>query len=120
MRLVRWGRPEIVLRRFPSILNSLDCPTLVIHGSRDVLPESFAFRAAELITHSRVVTLDSGHFIPIERAAQVSLNLAAYFRSRGVEVGEDRTLHHAARRDYLTNSTGPRVSLIPFPAAQQS
>ena len=41
---------------------------------------------------------DSGHFIPLERAAEVSLNLMTYFRSRGVQVAEDRTPpHHAAR-----------------------
>jgi pimeloyl-ACP methyl ester carboxylesterase len=121
MRLVRWGRPEVVLRQFPSILNSLDCPTLVIHGSRDVLPESFAYRAAELIAHSRMITLDSGHFIPLEQTDQVSLNLVAYFRSRGVEVEKDSTpRHHVARRADQTNSTGPRVSLVPFPAAQES
>ena len=121
MRLVRWGRPEIVLRHFPSILSSLDCPTLVIHGSRDVLPESFAFRAVELIAHSRMVALDSGHFIPLEQAGEVSKNLAAYFRSPGVEVAADRTpRHQAARAADHSTCTGPRVSLVPFPAAQQS
>ena len=119
MRLVRWGRPEVVLRHFPAILKSLDCPTLVIHGSRDVLPESFAYRAAELISHSRMITLDSGHFIPLERAVQVSLSLVAYFRSRGIEVAEDHTpRHHAATKADQTNSTGPRVSLVAFPATQ--
>lgn len=121
MRLVRWGRPEVVLQHLPSILKSLDCPTLVIHGSRDVLPESFSCRAADLIAHSRMITLDSGHFIPLEQAAQVSLNLMTYFRSHGVEVGENRTpRHHATRMAEQANDTGPRVSLVPFPAAQQS
>jgi pimeloyl-ACP methyl ester carboxylesterase len=106
MRLVRWGRPEFVLRNFPAILKSLDCPTLIIHGSRDVLPESFAYRAADLIAHSQMITLNSGHFIPLERASQVSQDLAALFRSRGVEVEEDRTpRHHAARR--ATEPTAP-------------
>jgi pimeloyl-ACP methyl ester carboxylesterase len=119
MRIVRWGRPEVVLAHFPSILSSLDCPTLVIHGTRDVLPESFAFRAAELIAHSRMITLDSGHFIPIEWAAEVSNNLVAYFRSRCVEVAEDRTpRHHAARVADQAKSLGPQVSLVPAPAAQ--
>jgi pimeloyl-ACP methyl ester carboxylesterase len=119
MRLVRWGRPEIVLRHFPSILNSLDSPTLIIHGSRDVLPESFAYRAVELISHSRMITLDSGHFIPLERADQVSTNLAAYFRSRGVEVAEDRTpRHHAARVPNRASNIGAQVALVPSPAAQ--
>jgi len=116
---VRWGRPEVVLQQFPSLLDSLHCPTLVMHGSRDVLPESFAYRAAELIPHSRMITFDSGHFIPIERAADVALNLAAYFRSRGVEVADDRApRHRPARMADQANSTGPKVSLVPVPAAQ--
>jgi len=121
MRLVRWGRPEVVLQHLPSILKSLDCPTLVIHGSRDVLPESFACRAAGLIARSRILTLDSGHFIPLERAAQVSLNLMTYFRSRGVQVAEDQTpRHHAARTAEPMSNTGQRVSLVPLPATQSS
>jgi pimeloyl-ACP methyl ester carboxylesterase len=121
MRLVRWGRPEIVLQHFPAILKSLGCPTLIVHGSRDVLPKSFAYRAAGLIANSQMITLDSGHFIPLDRAAQVSLNLVAYFRSRGVEIEDDRTpRRHAAGWAELANSTGPRVSLVPFPAPQQS
>lgn len=121
MRLVRWGRPEVVFQHLPSVLKSLDCPTLVIHGSRDVLPESFAYRAAELIARSRILTLDSGHFIPLERAAQVSQNLMTYFRSRGVQVAEDQTpRHHAARMAEPMNNTGQRVSLVPLPATQSS
>jgi pimeloyl-ACP methyl ester carboxylesterase len=119
MRLVRWGRPEVVLRDFPSILNSLDCPTLVIHGTRDVLPESFAFRAVELIAHSRMIALDSGHFIPLEQADEVSKNLVAYFKSLGVAVAADRTpRNHVARVADQASGIGPQVSLVPFPAAQ--
>jgi pimeloyl-ACP methyl ester carboxylesterase len=119
LRLVRWGRPEVVFQHVPAILKSLDCPTLIIHGSRDVLPQSFAHRAADLIAHSQVITLDSGHFIPLEQATQVSLNLSAYFRSRGVEVEQDRNhLHDVARRAEAGHATsaGPQVSLVPFPA----
>ena len=42
IKLVRWGKPETVFQEFPAILRRLDCPKLVIHGSRDILPESFA------------------------------------------------------------------------------
>lgn len=117
MRLVRWGRPEVVLQHSASILEALDCPTLVIHGSRDVLPESFADRAAGLIRDSHRITIDSGHFIPLERAAEVSVNLMAFFRSRGVELADDWTSRkHAARRAGKANSDGPRGRLVPFPA----
>jgi pimeloyl-ACP methyl ester carboxylesterase len=67
MRLVRWGRPQVVLEEFPSILPKLHCPTLVIHGSRDVLPESFARRAADLIADAQLIELSSGVGIEIRR-----------------------------------------------------
>lgn len=85
MRLVRWGRPEVFLQDFPSLIGSLAGPALVIHGTRDVLPISFARRAAEMIRNSELIEMDSGHFIPIERTAEVSRNLLVYFRSRGAE-----------------------------------
>ena len=72
MRLVRWGKPGVVFQEFPAILRNLQCPALIIHGSRDVLPESFARRAAGLIANSQLIALDSGHFIPIERTAQTA------------------------------------------------
>ena len=114
MRLVRWGRPAIVFEEIPSILKGLDCPTLLIHGSRDILPESFASRAADLIANSQLIEIDSGHFIPIERAAEVSQNLMAYFRSRGAETGMNSENSRGTRlRERATGS-----SLVSSPAVQ--
>ncbi|WP_109487065.1 alpha/beta fold hydrolase [Occallatibacter savannae] len=113
MRLVRWGEPESVFKEFPSILREIDCPTLVVHGSRDILPESFAARGAELIPNSHLIELDSGHFIPIECAVEVAENLAAYFRSRGMETGVRRGTSH--RRKTATPTARPE--LVPVPAA---
>jgi pimeloyl-ACP methyl ester carboxylesterase len=79
MRLVRWGRPEDLLGEIPARLAALPMPTLLFHGMRDVLPSSFAERAALLIPHSRVVTLDTGHFIPIERPKDVAAYLRGFF-----------------------------------------
>ena len=114
MKLVRWGKPETVFQEFPAILRKLDCPTLVIHGSRDILPESFADRASTLITNSQLLEINSGHFIPIERADEVSGNLASYFRSRGVETptgsSPPRVAHSSGR------SIGS--SLVPSPAVR--
>ncbi|KAA6460347.1 alpha/beta hydrolase [Acidobacteria bacterium AB60] len=110
MRLVRWGRPETVFRRFPSMLRTLDCPTLVIHGRRDILPESFATRAAELIANSRLIEVESGHFIPIDQALEVSRNLLAYFKSHGAEVAKNSGSRDRAR------GQAPRAELVPLPA----
>lgn len=112
MRLVRWGRPEVMFQNVPSILRKLDCPALIIHGTRDILPESFAGRAAELIANTQLIQLDSGHFIPIERAAEVSQNLLLYFRSHGVETATSSGPSYRGR-------VGGRVSqpeLVPIPA----
>jgi pimeloyl-ACP methyl ester carboxylesterase len=121
LRLVRWGKPAVVFQEFPAILKNLECPALVIHGSRDVLPESFARRAAGLITNSQLIALDSGHFIPIERAAQVSRHLLAFFGSRGAENVQDLPYLHNAEEP--TRQTGfgdgrPQVNLVPEPVVQ--
>ena len=117
MRLVRWGKPEIVLEEFPAILKELACPTLVVHGSRDVLPESFARRAAALIANSQLIALDSGHFIPLERGAQVSRHLATFFRSRRADDIADLPL--VPRGKEIPNlGTRPEVALVPHPVAQ--
>jgi len=80
MRLVRWGKPEQMLGEIPAKLPSLRMPTLLFHGIRDVLPASFAERAAKLIPNASLVMLDAGHFIPLERPNQVADDLRAFFR----------------------------------------
>jgi pimeloyl-ACP methyl ester carboxylesterase len=82
MRLVRWGRPEEMLGEIPARLATLKSPTLIIHGSRDVLPATFPKRAASLISNSSIVTLDAGHFIPLERPDQVAASLRAFFAEK--------------------------------------
>lgn len=79
MRLVRWGRPEDMLGNIPAILAELTMPTLLFHGTRDVLPAAFAGRAAQLIPNARLITLDAGHFIPLERPADVANGLRTFF-----------------------------------------
>jgi pimeloyl-ACP methyl ester carboxylesterase len=79
MRLVRWGRPEDMLGQIPATLAALPMPTLLFHGMRDVLPAAFAERAASLIPNSRVITLDSGHFIPLDRPVDVASSLSTFF-----------------------------------------
>jgi pimeloyl-ACP methyl ester carboxylesterase len=121
MRLVRWGKPGIMLRDFPCILRTLNCPTLVLHGSRDVLPESFARRAADLIKNARLITLDSGHFIPLDQANRVARNLLAYFSSRGSVHAEEYSPNHGeASCNWIANPKVTRrpVDLVPLPAAQ--
>ena len=112
MRLVRWGRPEIVFENVPSILRKLESPTLVIHGTRDILPDSFAARATELIADSQLIEIDSGHFIPIDRAVEVAHNLDAYFRSRGAEIAKHAEPHCRGR----LHGASAKPDLVPIPA----
>jgi pimeloyl-ACP methyl ester carboxylesterase len=118
MRLVRWGRPEVMLRDTPSILRKLTCPTLVIHGSRDVLPESFARRTVGLIENAQLLTLDCGHFIPLELASEVAGSLLAYFNSRGIKLAEDAPPDEPGLRRAGAARTRPQVDLVPVSAAQ--
>lgn len=115
MRLVRWGRPEIVLQAFPSTLSKLECPTLVIRGSRDILPESFADRASDLIANSQLLEMDAGHFIPIERALEVSQSLYAYFRSSGAKTA---TISGPSYRR-PSREVASKADLTPVPAARE-
>ena len=80
MRLVRWGKPEQMLGEIPAKLPSLRMPTLLFHGIRDVLPATFAERAASLIPNASLLTLNAGHFIPLEMPSEVADDLHAFFR----------------------------------------
>ena len=86
MRLVRWGRPEDMLAEIPATLAQLPMPTLVFQGSHDVLPATFAERAASLIPGSNMVTLEAGHFIPLERPKEVAACLRNFFQENTAEV----------------------------------
>jgi len=89
MRVLRWGKPSLVLAEVPGFLPSLTMPTLIFHGSQDpAIPEAFARRAAELIPNASMVTLESGHFIPLSQAEPVASRLAGFFGSNQSTHGE--------------------------------
>jgi pimeloyl-ACP methyl ester carboxylesterase len=82
MKVLRWGDPKDVLAALPAKLPELRVPTLIFQGSRDqAVPEKFAWRASGLIPHSRVVMVDSGHFIPLSRPDVVASELLRFFDS---------------------------------------
>jgi hypothetical protein len=75
---IEWG--DLFLEKIAEgRLATLPMPTLLFHGLRDVLPAAFAERAASLIPRSRVVMLDAGHFIPLDRPEDVAANLRSFF-----------------------------------------
>ena len=80
MRVLRWGKPASVLAEIPKFLPSLLIPTLIFHGSQDpAIPEAFARRASQMIPNASMVTLESGHFIPLNQPGPVATRLARFF-----------------------------------------
>jgi pimeloyl-ACP methyl ester carboxylesterase len=80
MRVLRWGKPEEVLRDVPGFLPGLLMPTLIFHGAQDIaIPETFAHRASQLIPNASLVKLESGHFIPLNQPEPVAAGLAGFF-----------------------------------------
>jgi pimeloyl-ACP methyl ester carboxylesterase len=80
MSVLRWGNPEEVLAAVPDMLPQLLIPTIIFQGSRDTaVPERFAQRASALIPQSRVVMVDSGHFIPLNNPGVVAAELLRFF-----------------------------------------
>lgn len=84
MSILRWGNPAEVLASIPGMLPQLTIPTLIFQGSRDTaVPEGFAQRASALIPQSKVVMVDSGHFIPLNNPEVVATELLRFFAGAG-------------------------------------
>ena len=80
MSVLRWGNPAEVLAAMPAMLPQLLMPTIIFQGSRDkAVPKDFATRASALIPRSKVVTVDSGHFIPLNNPEVVASELLRFF-----------------------------------------
>ena len=80
MSVLRFGDPAELLAAVPEMLPQLQVPTLIFHGSRDkAIPEGFALRASALIPDSKMIVLDSGHFIPLNRPDAVARELLLFF-----------------------------------------
>lgn len=61
-------------------------PALVMHGRRDpAVPASFARRASTLRPNARLLTLDSGHFLPLNQPEAVASSLAGFFAPATLE-----------------------------------
>jgi pimeloyl-ACP methyl ester carboxylesterase len=80
MSVMRFGDPALVLSAVPAMLPQIQVPTLIFHGSRDkAVPQGFALRASSLIPQSRVIMVDSGHFIPLSNPETISRELLLFF-----------------------------------------
>jgi pimeloyl-ACP methyl ester carboxylesterase len=84
MSVLRFGDPAEVLASIPKMLPQLLIPTLIFQGSRDkAIPETFARRASALIPQSKVIMVDSGHFIPLNNPEVVAGELLHFFEGAG-------------------------------------
>jgi pimeloyl-ACP methyl ester carboxylesterase len=82
MSVMRYGNPAVLLEAVPGMLPHLAVPTLIFHGAQDTaVPQSFAQRASSLIPQSKVLVVDSGHFIPLTRPEIVASELNRFFKS---------------------------------------
>jgi len=80
MSILRWGNPAEVLASIPAMLPQLKVPTLIFQGSRDkAVPERFAQQACALIPQSKVIMVDSGHFVPLNNPEVVATELLRFF-----------------------------------------
>ena len=80
MSVVRFGDPAELLAAVPEMLPQLRVPTLIFHGTHDkAVPEKFAQRASALIPQSKVLVVDSGHFIPLNNPEMVAKELLLFF-----------------------------------------
>jgi pimeloyl-ACP methyl ester carboxylesterase len=84
MSVLRFGDPAELLASVPEMLPQLLMPTLIFQGSHDkAIPEIFARRASALIPHSKVIMVDSGHFIPLNNPEVVAAELLSFFGGTG-------------------------------------
>jgi pimeloyl-ACP methyl ester carboxylesterase len=84
MSVLRFGDPAEVLASIPSMLPQLPMPALIVQGTRDkAIPEIFARRASALIPQSKVIMVDSGHFIPLNNPEVVATELLSFFGGTG-------------------------------------
>jgi pimeloyl-ACP methyl ester carboxylesterase len=80
MSVLRFGDPAKVLSSIPAMLPELSVPTLICQGASDrAIPHLFAERAASLIPKSRVVIVDSGHYLPLNRPEVLARELRQFF-----------------------------------------
>jgi pimeloyl-ACP methyl ester carboxylesterase len=82
MDVMRYGDPAELLEAVPAMLPQLTVPTLIFQGARDTaIPQSFATRASALIPESKVLVVDSGHFIPLTKPDVVASELCRFFEA---------------------------------------
>ena len=75
-----WGTPAEMFTDYPSIIQDIGIPTLLIHGKYDpYIPIEHAHRMDEDIPDSELVIIERGaHFLPIDTPQEVAAALSAF------------------------------------------
>jgi pimeloyl-ACP methyl ester carboxylesterase len=80
MSVLRFGDPADVLADVPAMLQQLSAPTLICQGASDrAIPHVFAERAASMIRGARLVIVDSGHYLPLNRPEVLAHEMREFF-----------------------------------------
>jgi pimeloyl-ACP methyl ester carboxylesterase len=106
MSILRWGNPAEVLASIPAMLPQLTVPTLIFQGSRDqAVPAQFAQRACALIPQSKVVMVDSGHFIPLNNPEAVAAELLGFFGATTTQNRQTQAGKVGSKVSYFSSPT---------------
>jgi len=67
------------------MLPQLAVPTLIFHGAHDkAVPQLFAERASALIPQSRMLVVDSGHFIPLSNPEMAAAEMCSFLGTSAI------------------------------------
>lgn len=95
LRVLRWGRPQVVFAGYPAIIRSITVPTLVLQGTRDpYIPLDQAARLCSDIPGARLRLIEhGGHFLPIDAPDAVADAINAF-------VADDRSVLYRRRSSH--------------------
>ena len=80
LRILRWGRPHLVFKDYPNIIQSISVPTLIMQGKQDpYIPMSQVTRMHDAIPNSNLHVIENGsHFLPIDTAKTIAHKINAF------------------------------------------
>jgi len=108
MSILRWGNPAEVLASMPAMLPQLKVPTLILpEFTRQGYTRTVAQRACALISQSKVVMVDWGHFIPLNNPEVVAAELLRFFAETATSNRQAHTDKAGPAIPYFSPSTVP-------------
>lgn len=80
LRILRWGRPHIVFKDYPQIIQSISIPTLIIQGKQDpYIPLFQVTRMHDAVANSTLHIIENGsHFLPLDTPETVAQQINSF------------------------------------------